>query len=293
MMNVVYKANIFLFVAFLFTAISCSKDGGLDIEPETYDVIVEGFSFNNESEGGGLKAVDINRQTGNIDESLNTPKNVGGYTVNVYSPSGAATPYISEEFNFVDGGGEEYGVISNVKKGVNRFVAESVRNKDLFENKYDVGGYFNNGWVNLWGSVAKQWEFNPDDRLTSYKDILEEYLPCYTIYRGEKDYNVIGGQDNSVPFEMQAVNGRMLVVVENNTSKNVEVSYNGRIDQLGVDEALFVLLNDDSEVDIKMKFNIKYKKKQGKKEKTKNKRITYTLEPGKNKARLIDVQSNL
>lgn len=287
-----FRWIIKVFIAFILLGgmFSCSKDDSFEVESETCDVIVEGFSFAQEGEGGGLKVIDINRQTGNINESLNTPQGVGGYTVNVYSPVGATSPYISEEFKFVDAGGENNGVVRNVKKGVNRFVAESVKDKDLFDNNPVVGEYFDNGW-NVWGSVGKVWSGNSDYRLSEYKDAIEDLVPCYTAYRGEIEYDIVPGQDNVVPFEMKVINGRILVVVENNTSRNVDVSYNGRTEQLGVDKVLFILLNDDSETKVNLRINISYyrKKKNGRWQ-LRNSKQNFDLEPGKNIARLINVE---
>lgn len=275
---------------------SCSESDDFNLEREDCSVTINGFSFSSEAMGGA--AIDINKQTGNVDESLNTPESVSGYKVSVQH-SDPAVPVIEQEFRFVDGGGLDYGIIEKVKQGSNTFTAESIRNSALFEDKPEVGGFFKDGWY-LVGRrenltvPASGWSWNIYTRTAQYQEAIEDRYPCYSIYRETTDMNIIAGVVNEVaPFDMEVVNGRLVLVIENKKSDEIRVYMDGEeVTIINSGEVKYILKNDTTEDKLTLNLEIKKWKKQGRNwvlRKINIDRSFLKFEPGKNKTRLIEV----
>lgn len=306
------KSFIYIFILLLLVGSlsSCSSEDGLAVESQTTKVVINGLQSEAESLGAGLKTVFVNRIKDESNESLNTPDNIAGYTINVYRSSDLDIPYLSETFEFVDKNGDENGVVSDVIIGKNTFVAESIgRRKD--GRKWVE---FTDGWTGITGEMKKE-KGDIEKRMQKYNDKMLKDYPLFTLYRDtvENVYVNATPAENNISFDMMPVNGRLAVIIENerkDTKLDIYIHDMMIKSGLGKDRVFYYLLNDRTEGKVELNIKIEYLVKIDKKAKKvssidkklapkKNdyevdpnltKKISETLVPGMNKTKLFNVK---
>lgn len=202
-MDLKYLLKILAIIPFVIGVASCEYEDLSVIEANTCKVVVSGLQ--SENSGGGLKVINLNRVSGEADITKNTPENIAGCNINIYSHSDLENPYISQNVQFVDTLGDSVLILSGIQQGQNRFVAESYVDAGIF-------GGNTHGWDGKIGILAEQ---TGTEKHKLYSEQIELVNPLYLKYRCVVDANIELGTENNISFNMQPVNGRIAILIEN------------------------------------------------------------------------------
>lgn len=256
-MDLNYLQKVFVFLLVVMGICACNEDDIVHSGYQTCDVRICGLL--SRTPDGSLKAINLNRVTGVSDE-LNTPENITGCIVNVFSMTDNVTPYVSENIQFVDSGGEDKLILTGINKGYNRFVAETYVDVGVF------GGSVS-GWSRIFGEISK---VGGGDKYSKYNEQIESSYPLFIKFKGECESDIVAGVDNDISFNMEPVNGRMAIIIECFRTVDMvkvyseEDGYGMPVLELGKNEVGYCLHNSDfsDKTIIRLKIE-KYKRKKG------------------------------
>lgn len=262
----IFKIIILANAFFLFCFFSCTNDD-FDLNTSICEVNLSGFlqpkgKENNFSE---LKIIRVDRG--------DAPNNVKGYTLKVENIDYQFIETINKTYQFKSSSNYGNGMVSDVTEGLNRFTVES------------YGGRTYHGWK----SVSWAYGVDEDEIADDYSRLLEEEYPRYSIYKDVVEANISPDIINEVRFNMEPVNGRLAVVIENNKYNHKVLVYVNKEKKkvIRYDNVFCYLLNDNSPDGTELNFRILIKKG-----KTVVKTINrnYILKSGIDRTRYINIE---